>query len=373
LTNLPSKPATRESKRPSGPTGLYQAGAVVGGDEIAGDHREADGCAVRELEHRPLVPAADELPAGDPLQHLGPLAQHPLGQGLGDDQDLTIDRCPDVVDVRRHRDRLVAGQRPRRRGPHQQIFRRLLCSREGGGVRNGSALAPASGGGGWEQGKLYVDRRILNILVAERHLVRGEGGAAARAVGDDLVALVEAPVVPEPSQRPPDRLDVVVVEGHVGVVEVDPEADPLGQPVPLLDVLEDRLPAAGVELGDPELLDLLLGGDAELFFDLDLDRQPVAVPAGLAGDPVAAHRPVARVDVLEDAGEHVVGARPAVGGRRPLVEAPHLGPLPLGEGAAEDVALPPALEHPLLELGEGLPAVDWPETWHHKCSRFTNR
>src|SRR3712207_8894432 len=47
--------------------------------------------------------------------------------------------------------------------------------------------------------------------------VRGERGAAARAVGDDLVALVEALVVPELPQRPPDRLDVVVLERHVGV------------------------------------------------------------------------------------------------------------------------------------------------------------
>ena len=162
-------------------------------------------------------------------------------------------------------------------------------------------------------------------LVALRDLVRGERGAAARAVGDDLVALVEPPVVPDLAQRPPDRLDVVVVQRHVGVVEVDPEADPLGQPVPVLDVAEDRLAAALVELGDPELLDLLLGGDPELALDLELDRQPVAVPARLARHPVAAHRLVARVDVLEDAREDVVGAGPAVGGRRPLVEAPDLG------------------------------------------------
>ena len=196
--------------------------------------------------------------------------------------------------------------------------------------------------------------------------MRGERGAAARAVGDDLVALVEAVLVPELAQRPPDRLDVVVLEGDVGVVEVDPEADPLGQPVPLLDVLEDRLAAALVELGDPELLDLLLGGDPELLFDLELDRQAVAVPAGLARHPVAAHRLVARVDVLEDAGEDVVGAGAAVGGRRALVEAPDLGALAVGERALEDVALAPAREHPLLQLGEGLLGVDWAEAGHEQ-------
>src|SRR5687767_15712610 len=45
----------------------------------------------------------------------------------------------------------------------------------------------------------------------------------------------------------------------------------------------------------------------------------------LAGDLVAAHGPEARVDVLEDAREDVVGSRPAVGCRRPFIEAPDRG------------------------------------------------
>ena len=108
-----------------------------------------------------------------------------------------------------------------------------------------------------------------------------------------------------------------LVRVDVRVVEVDPEADPLGEPVPLLDVAEHRLAAALVELGDPVGLDLRLRGDPELALDLELDRQPVAVPAGLARHVVTAHRLVARVDVLEHPREHVAGdagAPLAVGG-----------------------------------------------------------
>ena len=81
---------------------------------------------------------------------------------------------------------------------------------------------------------------------------------AAGAVRDHFVTLVQQVVVRDPLQRPPDRLDVLVGEGDVGVVEIDPEADALGQPVPLLDVREHRLPAALVELRDAELLDFVL-------------------------------------------------------------------------------------------------------------------
>ncbi len=129
----------------------------------------------------------------------------------------------------------------------------------------------------------------------------------------------------------------VVGHRHVRVVEVDPEADPLGQPVPVLDVAEHRLAAALVELADPVVLDLGLRRDPELLLDLELDREAVAVPAGLAGYVVAAHRAVARVDVLERAREDVVGAGLAVRGRRPVVEAPHrrAGVAPLAQLALE--------------------------------------
>src|SRR6185503_14999278 len=112
---------------------------------------------------------------------------------------------------------------------------------------------------------------------------------------------------------------------------------------------------------DPEGLDLRLGRDAELLLHLELDGQAVAVPAGLSGYPVSPHRLVAGIDVLEHPREHVMGPGLAIGGRRALVEAPHLGVGPLGERAVKDVTLAPALEDVLLELGEGLPRLDGPE------------
>jgi hypothetical protein len=78
------------------------------------------------------------------------------------------------------------------------------------------------------------------------------------------------------------------------VLGVDPERDPLGQRRPVLEELEDRLAALGVELGDAVALDVVLGVEAELLLDRDLDGQAVAVPAALALDVVAAHRLEAR-------------------------------------------------------------------------------
>ena len=126
--------------------------------------------------------------------------------------------------------------------------------------------------------------------------------------------------------------------------------DAVGQRRPVLDVALHRLPAALVERFDAVGLDLVLGAEAELLLDLELDRQPVAVPPALAGDVVAPHGLEAGVEVLEDPGPHVVQAGPAVGGGRALVEDPRLGALAAaGARRLDDLALPPAGQDPLFE------------------------
>ena len=198
----------------------------------------------------------------------------------------------------------------------------------------------------------HVDGVLGDVLVALRHLVAADGGAAARAVRHDLVALVEQALVPDPPQDPPDRLDVVVGERVVRVVEVEPEADALGEPHPLLEIGGDALAAQLVELGDAVGLDLLLAVDAEAALDLELHGQAVRVPAGLARHAVAAHRLVAREEVLEDARDDVMRAGPAVGRRRPLVEHVQGRVVAALEALVEDVVSLPELEDAGVERRE---------------------
>ena len=317
-----------------GRTGVDHAGAVLGGHEVAGEHRVAVGPVVAQVGEGRLVAQPEQLRPGEALLHLGLLAQHPLHQRLGQDQALLAEPGAHVGHVRIHRHRGVGHQRPGHRGPGEQRHTGLVAQRE-----------------------LHEHRGVDGVLVAHRHLVARQRGAAARAVGHDLVALREQPLVEDLLERPPDGLDVGVVEREVGVVGVDPVADPLRQAVPLVDVAQHRLAALGVELGHAVALDVLLGLEAELLLDLQLDRQPVAVPAALALDVVPLHRLVARKDVLEDAREHVMRARAAVGGGRPLVEDERRRPLAATHRLGEHVALAPARQHLLFEGGERLRGV----------------
>ena len=167
------------------------------------------------------------------------------------------------------------------------------------------------------------DGRVLAHLVdvvVHPQLVVGQRRLVVPAVGQHAEALVDQALVVQRLERPDDRLHVVGVERLVVVVEVDPAGLAGDVVAPLPRVLQHRLAALGVELLDADLEDLVLGLDAELGHRLELGGQAVGVPPEPALDPAAAHRLVARDEVLDVAGQQVAVVRQAVGERRPVVE-----------------------------------------------------
>src|SRR4029077_17558092 len=127
----------------------------------------------------------------------------------------------------------------------------------------------------------------------------------------------------------------------VGAGGVDPHADARGERLPVLDVALDRRAACRVEPLDAEVLDLVLPREPELLFDLDLDREAVAVPTTLARHVLAPHRLEARVDVLEDPGPHAGGPGRVVRGRGALGEPPRGRRCSAPQRLAEHVVLAP--------------------------------
>ena len=180
--------------------------------------------------------------------------------------------------------------------------------------------------------------------VAPGHFVGAEAGYAPGTVWSAPHGLVEQVLVPERLQHPPTGLDIVIVQGDVGVFHVDPVADAVGHGLPLFDIAEDALPALLVELFDTVFFDIPFAFEAQLFLDLQLHGQPVGVPAALALHPEPLHGAVAADDIFEDAGEDVVDAGAAVGGGRTLVHHEQGSVGTLGLGAAEDVLILPLFQ-----------------------------
>src|SRR5690606_26285125 len=222
---------------------------------------------------------------------------------LREDQPLSVLLDLDVLEVRMHRERGVGWHRPRRRRPNEEC-----------------AAIPIRAPVLADERREEVERRVGDIEVALGDLVRAERRAAARAVRHALVPAVDQPLLVQPREDPPHGLDVRRRERDVRAAVVEPVADAFREALPVFLVGEDALPAYLIESRDTELLDLLLAADAQLLLGLDLDRQPVRVPAGYARDVLAAQRVVPADEVLDRTADDVVDPGPAVRRRRALIE-----------------------------------------------------
>ena len=306
--------------------------AVVDGDVV----REYDVTgvdAVRQygVGEGTLVVHAGQRVAVEGRRGRDPGAEDRLHQ-LGRHHDAVDDR---VRDLGIHRDGHVREQRPGRRRPHGEVRRAAEVVLVGVGDREAHVRA-------------LVD--LVGVDLGLAQLVARERGAAARTVRDDLEVLVQESVVEELLEVPPHRLDVLRVEGVVGVFHVGPVPDALGEPLELPHERQDRFTTQPRELLHADLLDdRLLARDAELLLDLDLDGESVRVPAGATGDEAALHRLVATEQVLVDARPHVVEPGLAVRRGRALVEDPRLGAFAVLHRTREDVVRPPAGEFGLFE------------------------
>ena len=313
---------------------MHDAGALVGLDEVPGDHPPPDPAGIGRPRRQVVERAAVVHPDEQGARHGGvgrrALAEDLLHQRRG--HDVGADHR--VVEVGADRGAGVGQEGPGRGGPgHEGQAGQGVAPERGPQARGAVALVAQRQP---DIGRLVLD---LAVDVGLAEFVAAQRRAAARTVRDDLDVLVEQLLFPEALQVRPDRLHVLGGEGPVGVVDVDPVADALGERLPLAHVITHRLLAQAGELGDPHLvLDLALGRDAQLLLHLHLDGQSVGVPAGLAGDGVAPHGPVAAEEVLVDPGPDVVETRSAVGRGRALVEDPRLGSGP---------QLDRPLEHPV--------------------------
>ena len=129
-----------------------------------------------------------------------------------------------------------------------------------------------------------------------------------------------------------------------------------------------RLATSLVERRDAVLLDLLLAREAELLLDLELDGEPVAVPAALARDVAPAHRVEARIEVLEHPRPDVMDARTTVRRRGALVEDPLRRAFASAQALGEDIVVAPARQHAFFERNQVELAVDRAE--RHRIERI---
>ena len=117
---------------------------------------------------------------------------------------------------------------------------------------------------------------------------------------------------------------------------------------------EYRLAALLAELLDSVFLNILLSAHAQVFLNLNFNRQSVRVPACLRLNLESLHYLISGNRILQGAGHHVVNARLAVCCRRTLIENERLCVLSLLYTAVQEVFILPFLHLLLLNLSHRL-------------------
>ena len=256
------------------------------------------------------------------FQHLIVLTQHGICQGLSDIVGVAVTRLYFyIVFLGVHTQGQVAGKGPRRSGPCQDI-----CV---------FSLGLKAGNGG----------TLLYILITLGHLMGGQRGAAARAVGNHLKALVQKTLVPNLLKSPPLGLDKAVVIGYIGIVHISPEANGVGEILPHALVLPDAFLTFFDKRLQTILLNLLLAVQSQLLLNFQLHRQAVGVPSGLSRHHIPLHGPVSGNHILDYTGLHMADMRLAVGSWRSVIEYIGLAALPHFNAFLKDVLCFPELLH----------------------------
>ena len=154
---------------------------------------------------------------------------------------------------------------------------------------------------------------ILDVAVAAGlcELMARQSCAVRRTVRLDGIAFVEQTFVVELLQKPPQRLDILIVVGDIRMVHVDEVSHLLSNLTPLLGKLHDVLAALMVvvlcrDVFRRRRIVYILLRDAKFLLHAELHGQSVGIPAGLTLHLEAAHSLIPVEGVLDGAGQHVV-------------------------------------------------------------------
>ena len=134
------------------------------------------------------------------------------------------------------------------------------------------------------------------------------------------MALVQKALFIYGLERPPFGFYIIIVIGNVGVFHIGPVAHAVAHLLPFCLVFPNGFLALGDERLHAVGFYLLFAVKPQHFFNLQLNRQPVRIPAGLAQHVVTLHGAVAGDNVLHGAGEYVAYVRLAVCRGRAVVK-----------------------------------------------------
>ena len=198
-----------------------------------------------------------------------------------------------------------------------------------------------------DHAELCRHRCVLHIAIAARlvQFVRTQTRSCGRRIGLNGIAFVEEILLIQLFEQPPQRFDILVVVGDIGVLHIHPVTHEVAQVGPFLGVHHHVAAAACIVFFNANAVADVFLCDAQFLFNAQLNGQSVGVPSCLAIHLESLHRLVTAEYVLDGTRHHVVNTRVSVGRRRTFKEYERGAALAFCHTAVEQVLLVPHLEH----------------------------
>ena len=200
-------------------------------------------------------------------------------------------------------DREVRQERPRRRGPDQQV----------------SLFAPSRR---CTRGDTATHRhgRILHILIVIARFKVGQRRRQLPRIRHDAVATIDAPLVPQLLEDPPHTLHEGGLHGLVIVIKVNPAAHTRNRVAPLFHITQHHRTALFVKGVNTVLADFIRTAHTQRILSQCFNRQAMTVPTETAFYIVTTHRLITRHHVLNRTSQQVTVVRQPRGKGRTIVK-----------------------------------------------------
>ena len=212
--------------------------------------------------------------------------------GFGKNIVLTLIGYQHIVDIRAECKPKIARQRPRGGCPRQKIGIRRERLRSKGFRRR-------SAGNGIPRLKADGNRRVVYILIpAQVQLVVRQHRGTAWAIRQNIMPLIQQPLLPQLLHHPPNRLHIRRFHRLIVVIKINPASQPINRMPPLLHIPQHTRPARLIKLCHPILFNISLRIQPQLFFDQIFYRQPMTVPSKPPLNLLSLHRLITRNNIL---------------------------------------------------------------------------
>ena len=139
------------------------------------------------------------------------------------------------------------------------------------------------------------------------------------------MTFIEKSLIPDLSESPPNRLNIIIVVCYIWVVHIGPKANAVTHFFPIALINKDAVFTLFDKVFNAIIFYLRLAADAKAFLNLEFNWQTVGIPAGFSLNQVSLHRAVPWNQILNCTSKNMTYVRFSICGRRSVKKSKDFG------------------------------------------------